>query len=211
MRRHWTLWVPFFFANSMSAVAGAGVVSWAPAYGMRRFDESDVALTAILGAMTSAGSLLGSVGGGVFAQAMINIGRSRLLPVVQVALTLLGSICFALFPYAGSWTAATVGMGLGSAMNGAMYVLGYVAVQEAAPNHVRSQLFGLWCGLAFVPGVVGPTLVALCAEKLFAHSGGLGPAFTLVSALTSFFGCGLFLLSLRPYQRAMEEVATPSS
>jgi MFS family permease len=205
MKRNAFMWITFFIAFDVASIVSSGVAAWVPAFATRRFGGDVVGLMGILGTMQSAGALIGSAAGGCIAMLMVRSGRSHQFPHVLAALTLIDCAAYAFFPYAGSWTLAAAGDGLGAGAAAALVVIVFVGIQEAAPNEVRGQLFGIFCGLSFVPSIAGPTAVAMLSEHFGAWGGGLAPAFTVVGLTTGLAGAALYVLCARPYAAAIRD------
>lgn len=82
------------------------------------------------------------------------------------------------------------------------------AFQEITPNRMRAQVSSIYLLGINLAGIgLGPTVVALCTEKLFGDAAAVGSAISLtvgVSAVLSFI---LLWLSLRPYRASLALIA----
>lgn len=206
LRRNALLWGAILLGYSIGGTSYYANVVWAPTFGARRFGAAELSSIALLGTLGAAGSLLGAFGGGLLAQRVINVGKSRLLPQLFIIFSAMMGVFAATFPLMPSWTLAVVGIGLLGAASTALLCLVPIGIQETAPNEVRGQLVGLLGLIGFIPSVLGPTLVAFLASHTFAKTGGLAPAMAWVGGITSVIAVLLFAVCGAPYERAMREL-----
>ena len=82
------------------------------------------------------------------------------------------------------------------------------AFQEITPNRMRGQVSAIylfWLNLAGIG--LGPTFVAWMAHAWFGGDLGISPAIAANVAIAAPISAVLFLLTRRPYQRALGAVA----
>jgi MFS family permease len=211
MRRHAALWIVLLFAQAVAATSAAGLGSWAPEFGMRRYGGSIVTSIALLGTFSAAASLLGSVLSGLLAQRLINAGKTQLMPLFLAITSIAGAFASIVFPFMPTWTLAVSGMAVVGLMGAAQQLLLSVCIQETAPNEVRGQIVGFTGILGFIPSIAGATLVAYLAEHVFASHGGLGPAFAWVGGISWVLAAVLFLFCSVPYRRAVDDVRSANA
>lgn len=95
---------------------------------------------------------------------------------------------FALFCFAGNMPYGAAG----------------AALTEITPNQMRAQLTAVYFLFINLAGIgLGPTIVALCTDRLFGNDQALGRSLMLVTAVAAPVAALLLGLALKPYRRCI--------
>lgn len=185
---------------SILAVIGYGSLAWAPALMHRRFDMATSEAAVIIGILIATCGTIGTLISGWLSDHW----HQKQIPAARFRVTLVGQII--LLPTVSIWTlmpnpylsCALLGLslvGLAIAQTAAP-----AAIQEVTPNRMRGQLIAVYLLLGGLLGIgLGPTLVALITDYVFADELMLHWSIALSAAPASLLGLWLCWSGQRPY------------
>ena len=185
---------------SILAVIGYGSLAWAPTLLQRRFDLPTSEAGVIIGILIAVCGTLGTLISGWLS----DYWHKQQLPAARFRVTLVGQ-CL-LFPTVSIWAlmphpyicCAVLGIslvGLAIAQTAAP-----PAIQEVSPNRMRGQLIAIYLLLGGLLGIgLGPTLVALITDRVFADENMLHWSISLTAAPMSLLGLWLCWSGQKPY------------
>jgi MFS family permease len=203
--RHRTLWTLYPLAIALFNTSYVSILTWGPAFGVRRFGVSNTEAATLLGVLTSVCTFAGASLAGASTQRLINLNRSQHIVRLLAVSCCIGALFSLLLPFVTTWwlAAALMGVVMGTSM--ANICFGSIGVQQAAPNQVRGQIIAIFGITQFLSPFVGPTLVALLTEHVFKTPGGLGTSLALVCAAVNGVAAVMFASCALPFVRAMRE------
>jgi MFS family permease len=189
--------VPLYIAAALFSLGDYGLLAWSPAFLSRDFAFTPVEIGLALGGIAIATGIVGSVLGGYVAdrRAMRSGSVGRLQVVVATALFGVLGACVGFAPTAPLVLAALTIWMLSSAISGTVAI---TALLELVPNEMRGVGTSLVSFCNTIVGLgLGPTLVALATDHVFADETSVGLAMTLVVLPASILAIILFYRALR--------------
>lgn len=196
---------------SILAVIGYGSLAWAPALMQRRFDMPTSEAGVIIGVLIAVCGTIGTLISGWLS----DYWHQQQIPAARFRVTLVGQGI--LLPTVSIWalmptpylSCAVLGcslIGLAIAQTAAP-----PAIQEVAPNRMRGQLIAVYLLLGGLLGIgLGPTLVALITDYVFADESMLHWSITLSAAPASLLGLWLCWSGQKPYARTRLQLLQPA-
>ena len=160
---------------------------------------------ALLGAVVLSMGTVGIVAGGMIAGRLLRRGvkdatlRTALFGMALsipflIAAPLVGSVALSVALFAPAILLSSVLVSLGTS-----------TIQLVTPNEMRGQVSALGLMLTTVLGsVLGPSLVALCSDHLFADERRIGESLALVCGTMAVCSTVALALALRPLREAVE-------
>jgi len=202
-------YVPLFTAMALRSMVSFGIAAWAPAMFMRSFGWSPAKVGLVQGAVILVLTPLGSFLGGWLAERVARSGRddANLRVTLWSSLSLIPfAILFPLMPTAE----------LAMAMLAANLVLASIsagpnnaALQVITPNRMRGQISALFIAVFNMVGYgVGPLVVALLTDYLFASEASLHYSIALQAAIFSPLSALVTWLGMRAYAESVREART---
>ncbi len=185
IRSNRSAYIGLFGAFSLLVMQGHGCGAWLPTFFERRFHWSTAQIGTTLGLIVLVFGTAGTLAGGWFAGRLKRNGRADALArTTQLA-------CVALAPFAVFYALAPTpyqALALVAGMNffaGFPFAAGYAAIQELTPNRMRARLTATFVLCVNLVGAgVGPTLVALFTDHVFANEALLPYSLALAAAVT---------------------------
>ena len=81
------------------------------------------------------------------------------------------------------------------------------AIQEITPNQMRGQLSAIYLFCLSLVGMgLGPTIVAMFTDQVFANDDALGSSIALTIAIAAPVSALLLWLARRPYREALAKI-----
>ncbi len=181
------------------------LMSWSPAFYMRRFGLSPVEAGYTLGAVLLVANTAGVFCGGWLSDFLLRRGHTD----APMRAATIGAACM-FVPAMAFAQAASLGASL-TWLVGAMFCASFplatsaVAMQSLAPNQMRAQIAAMFLLVSNLIGLgLGTTLVALITDKVFGSPLAVGHSMSLVNAIATalavlllFAGCRQFRDSLK--------------
>jgi MFS family permease len=191
---------------ALMILVGNGTGAWIPAFFSRKFGWGPQEIGLRYGLVVFSCGIAGALCGGLFASLLRRRGVLRanlwsamlgfavlvpvtvlfpLMPTPQLALLLIGVMnFFAGFPFGG----------------------GYAALQEITPATMRAQMAAVMLlANSLIGAGLGPTLVALVTDRVFADPAALPQSISLVSAIVSPLAVLMLGIALLRHPAAMLE------
>jgi MFS family permease len=184
IRSNRSAYIGLFGAFSLLVMQGHGSGTWIPAFFERRFHWSTADIGTAYGLIVLVFGTAGAVAGGLFAGYLKRIGRTDANAfATQLAFIALApfAIFFALAPNPYLALALMAGMNF---FAGFPFAAGYAAIQELTPNRMRARLTAAFVACVNLIGAgLGPTIVALITDHLFANEAMLPYSLALAAAI----------------------------
>jgi MFS family permease len=199
-------YVPLFTAMALRSMVSFGIAAWAPAMFMRSFGWSPAKVGLVQGTVILVLTPLGSFFGGWLAERLARSGRNdaNLRVTLWSSLSLIPfAILFPLMPTAelaiGMLAINLVLASISAGPNNA-------ALQVITPNRMRGQISALFIAVFNMVGYgVGPLVVALLTDYLFANEASLHLSIALQAAIFSPLSALVTWLGMRAYADSERE------
>ncbi len=195
------LFVPAYLALTVGNMADYGIGAWYPSLLMRVFAYSPLEVATRLGALAIVLGGVGTVSGGLLADAFERHGRldgKLLVAVGGTAVAALAIACSGM----GSAVTALVAYALYSLMNSAASTAGIAAMQDVVPNRMRGLTTAIQSFLFTALGLgLGPSLVAFATVNAFGGAKGVGLSIAVVDGTLLAGVAVLFATARGPYRR----------
>jgi MFS family permease len=190
--------VPLYGGMALLSVGSYGLLSWMPSLLARKFAMQPAQLGMVFGAITAVAGVAGALAGGFVSDRAERRGgpRARFVPVALGAV--LGAFAAALVSGGLGLYMALLGLGLWTLASEISHIGAIAALQDLVPNEYRGVAISLiaFCNTLLGLGV-GPTLVALATERVYANPTSVGQAITLVILPAAAGACVLFIICRR--------------
>jgi MFS family permease len=195
IRSNRAAYIGLFGAFSLLVMQGHGSGTWIPAFFERRFHWTTAEIGTAYGLIVLIFGTAGALAGGVFAGFLKRRGRldanARTTQLGFVALAPF-AILFALAPTPFQALALVAGMNF---FAGFPFAAGYAALQELTPNRMRARLTATFAlSVNLIGAGLGPTLVALFTDHVFADEAMLPYSLALAAAITLPLAFGFLLM-----------------
>ena len=166
----------FFFAGALMALLSISATAWYPTFLIRQRGLSPHEIGSLFGTISIASGVSGSLLVPLVAHRWA-VKRPDALRLVAIAAVVVGAPCFALGAWVSDLMASMLLMGAAHFCLIGGINIPAVAVQQAAPGRLRSQLAALYFLGVNLGGLgTGPVLTAQVAKHFFGGEHGLGPA-----------------------------------
>jgi MFS family permease len=189
-------------ANSLSAMAAYGIMSWAPAMLMRVHGWAPQEVGLMIGGCILAGGTLGVILGGWFGDHLLRRGQVAGRFNAAAISMMIGAAGAVSYPFQES--ALAIAMCLVLAMLGGFMVVGNAAAAllDFTPDRLRGQAAAIFFLFTSLLGIgVGPTLVALFTDYVFGYPESVRYSLAIVPTLAFLLAAACFLAVRAPYQR----------
>lgn len=195
--------VSLYAGFSLLVLVTVTLFAWMPAVFMRRFAWSAAEIGYAFGLIVIAAGTVGIIGGGALIDRLVRGGWDDAPLRIGAASLLVFGMLVAVTPNVADGTLA---MALCVPL---IFVLTFpagaalAAIQTMAPNRLRAQmnaLFVLVSNLAAM--LLGPPLVGLCTDLVFADPQAVGTSLSLVCGVAATLGSVVLALGARPYREA---------
>jgi MFS family permease len=181
------------------------LMSWTPAFYMRRFGLTPVEAGYTLGVVMLAANTAGVFCGGWLSDWLLRRGHAD----APMRAACIGAACM-LVPSIAFAQTATLGASLAwlvAAMFFASFPLptSAAAMQTLAPNQMRAQVSALFLLVSNLIGLgLGTTLVALITDKVFGSPLAVGRSMTIIDALATLLAVALLFIGCRHFRASLE-------
>ena len=180
------------------------LLGWLTTYFIRVHGASPSDVGAMLGAVVLTMSTVGIVAGGMISGRLLRRGMKD--ATLRTAVGRNGVGCSAAGRCAaGEQRHLSVALFAPAILLSSIFVsLGTSTIQLVTPNEMRGQVSALGLMLTTVLGsVLGPSLVALCSDYVFADEGSIGHSLALVCGVMGLCSTAALALALRPLREAV--------
>lgn len=206
MRKNAGIFLPIFASMGIAATLSFGVRSWGPAFYTRTFNWTVAKYGLVQGALALTIIPFGALTGSLFAERLARKHDDANMRTVFIGqlLALPGMILFPLMP--------TAALAMALSTWGTFFFYWTTAPMNAAlqivtPNQMRGQVTALFLFVYNVIGFgLGPTVVALFADRLFHSEKLLGRAIAVASLSIGSLTALIMWLGVRPYGRAIVQL-----
>jgi len=201
IREHLTTFSAHYLGFGFLALSLFALLSWAPAFFMRRYGLTPKEVGIYLGAIVMIGNTTGVLTSGWLVDYFTRRGytdaafRSGIVGGLGVA------IPAALFSSAGELETTILIFGLAMFFSSFPMATSAAALQVMAPNQMRAQataLFFVFMNLLGTTG--GSSLVALSTDYIFSDDLAVGYSMSLITAAAGLIGAFLLFLGLKPFR-----------
>ncbi|MEM7610410.1 MAG: MFS transporter [Pseudomonadota bacterium] len=205
MREHWRIYFAFLVGMPFVIVLLYGLQAWVPTFLVRVYDWSIPQAGRVYGTIALLAGSAGVLSGPFVARWLSARGYTDYpLRIPAVAVTLAG-LCavpaslqsnptIALVLIAGASFFVTVPMSLVTA-----------ALQTVTPNEMRGVVAGMFVVMGNVIGLaLGPTVVALLTDRVFADPLAVGKSLSLLFAIIAPLAVLLLVSGMRPFRETIE-------
>ncbi len=181
------------------------LLAWLTSYFIRVHDASPRDVGSLLGAVILTMSTIGIVAGGMISGRLLRQGmKDATLRTALVGMALAVPLLIAA-PLVNSVTLSVVLFAPAILLSSIFVSLGTSTIQLVTPNEMRGQVSALGLMLTTVLGsILGPSLVALCSDFLFADEQGIGYSLALVCGVMGLCSTAALALALRPLREAVD-------
>ena len=207
--RHRRLYLPHFIGFGVLVVTFQNVVVWGPAYFTRHFGLTTAQTGLTLGLVMLAFSSAGVIGGGFLSDRLVKRGQAEgpmrvgmiaglaLLPFAATA-TVVDSLALSLALFCPMMFFAS--FPLGSAAQ---------ALQMVTPNEMRGQVSAIYMlFLNLLSYGLGPLIVGMVTDFVFADEGAVGYSLAIVSAVSAPVAAFVATRGFAPFRQAAEELSS---
>ena len=207
--RHRRLYLPHFIGFGVLVVTFQNVVVWGPAYFTRHFGLTTAQTGLTLGLVMLVFSSAGVIGGGFLSDRLVKRGQAEgpmrvgmiaglaLLPFAATA-TVVDSLALSLVLFCPMMFFAS--FPLGSAAQ---------ALQMVTPNEMRGQVSAIYMlFLNLLSYGLGPLIVGMVTDFVFADEGAVGYSLAVVSAVSAPVAAFVATRGFAPFRQAAEELSS---
>ena len=207
MRERLDIYLPVYLALSLSTLVGYAYFSWVPTLFARIYGWSIPEIGYAFGVIVLIAGPSGVIICGWLVDTLYRRGKydaSLQISLAGSALMLPSAIGLPLAPTAEWALLAVASTMLGGAMTSAA---GLVAIVTVTPNQMRGQATAiyLFC-ISFLGLSIGATSVALVTDYIFHDEKMLSWSMSIVCSFSSLCSILLFLSSLRPFFKAVQDI-----
>ncbi|MES2303089.1 MAG: hypothetical protein V4521_13615 [Pseudomonadota bacterium] len=192
------------FGFAASGMMWNGAIAWIATFFIRDFGYTASQIGLLFGLMLLTIGTASIAVGGWAASAMRARGITDANPILGIISAAIALPFGVAAPLAGSAAVSLVLFAL-FVFGGAMpYGCAAAAFQEITPNRMRAQISSIYfLGLNLAGIGLGPTVVALCTEKVFARPDAIGAALSLTIGVSATLSILLLTLARRPYRATL--------
>jgi len=203
---HRATFVLLFGALAVSTIADYGLMAWTPSYLMRQWSFSPAEVGAWMGGIAMATGAVGTLFGGMATDWMGRTGRPDAKIRLAFAALLVG-LPAQFFAIALSAPMAVALFGLYTLASAVASTAAITALQDVVPSTMRGTATSLIAFLNTLLGLgLGPTLVAVMTEQVYADPAAVGLSIFTVAFPISLVVLVMFWLLHRPYARTRAAV-----
>jgi MFS family permease len=184
------------------------LMSWSPAFYMRRFGLSPVEAGYTLGIVLLVANTAGVFCGGWLSDFLLHRGHAD----APMRAATIGAACM-FVPAIAFAQSASLGVSLGWLV-GAMFFASFplatsaAAMQSLAPNQMRAQIAAMFLLVSNLIGLgLGTTLVALVTDKVFGSPLAVGHSMSIVNTVATALAVVLLFAGCRHYRASLEREA----
>lgn len=198
-----TAYIGIGLAFALMILVGNGSAAWIPAFLERKYGWTTAQIGATYGLIVFFCGTGGALAGGLFATTL----RKRGVALANFYAPLLGFVVLIpvtiAYPMMPTATAALVLIGIMNFFAGFNFGGGLAALQELTPNRMRALVSaGYMLTINLIGAALGPTIIALCTDYLFADPQKLPEAISATCAVASPLSVVALLIGMRGYKAA---------
>jgi MFS family permease len=188
---------PLYIATALLSVGDYGLLAWSPALLSRNFAFGPAEIGAVLGGLAMATSFIATIGAGWVADRLARKGGAA-ARLRFVYLSSFAGVFGACVGFAPDATTALAVLTIWMLMSSATATVAITAMLELLPNEMRGigTSMAAFCNTILGLGL-GPTLVALATDHIFAAESAVGLAMTLVVLPAVFIAILLYYCAFR--------------
>ena len=207
--RHRRLYMPHFIGFAVLSVTFQNVVVWGPAYFTRHFGLTEAQTGLTLGLVMLVFSSAGVIGGGFLSDRLVKRGQAEgpmrvgmiaglaLLPFTATA-TAVDSLALSLVLFCPMMFFASFPLGAAAQ-----------ALQMVTPNEMRGQVSAIYMlFLNLLSYGLGPLIVGMVTDFVFADEGAVGYSLAVVSAVSAPVAAFVATRGFAPFRQAAEELSS---
>lgn len=189
------------FAAALASVGGYGALAWVPSYLIRVHGMSSGEVGLSFGLIVLFLGAGGVLVGGTLADKLLRLGRTDAKIRVAFWSLVIGLIPTLLYPLYSNLFLVLFLLGISTFFANFMMGLGPAGIQEIVPSNMRGQFSALYLFIVNLIGLgLGPTLVALSTDYVFADPAKVGYSLMLVTGLAMTLSALLLWLCLPHYR-----------
>jgi MFS family permease len=202
----WTLSLGF----ACIAIVNNGTAAWLPTFLIRTWAWSPARAGVVLGTLTATLGVLGVLLGGRLADRWLAAGHRDARLRVGIVAALANIACGIAYTAAPTPAMAIAALAVFNVFAAFPFGAASAAVAELAPAALRGRVVAAYLFVLNLVGMgLGPTLVALCTDRVFGDDAALRWSL-LVVTVGALLGAALLLLAARaPYRVARERALAP--
>lgn len=211
--RRKNFFAPHFLASASAALALLSLHAWMPTFLIRTYGLTPGQAGGGYGLAVLIGGIGGLLFGGWLSDRLASKGVQASHIVVARRLVLVAVLPAVCAPIAPTMTLTFLLAGIGIFGLAAAIALAPVALQIVVPNEMRGQVYAVYLlTLSLLGYAIGPTLVALATDFIFADEALVGRSMALVAGVGAPLSLLFFTLSRRAYLTfgAVHERAAPA-
>lgn len=206
IKKHSRTFTCHYLGFTFYAMALYGLISWTPAFYMRKYGLTPTEAGYMLGSILLVANILGVFCAGWLNDWLIKKGRKD-APMFTGVIGILGLIfpIIAFTQVTELWLSVTL---LVPVMFFASFPMpiSTAAMQMLAPNQLRAQISAIFILISNLVAVgIGTTLVALITDKVFGNSLMVGTSLSIIGALSCVFAFILLKKGCKAFSASMQE------
>ncbi len=204
LREHRRTIVIQLFSAAALAIGTAGITAWAPAYLIRAHSlPSDTAALG-LGVVLLACGPAGTVAGGALSGFLLKQRGDADAPWRVMTISALGTGIFGTTLFLSPSIPIVIAAAIPTVFLGSLYLgVVHAAVQMITPSRLRGRLAAMQLfAMTGIGGMIGPVVVALLTDSLFADPQMVGRSLAVVAGGVGASVAALLGLSLKSYRRS---------
>lgn len=197
---HKSLLIRHHVAVGLCNLGLLGALSWLPSLFIRvhGWDVADIGIAA--GLCYMAGGLAGLIGGGALGDYVLRFGPATRLTVCAIS-TAGAAVCAVIYPLAPNAHIAMVAFG-GFMMCGSLPLgVANAALQLIVHGSIRGVVSSIYYLVLSLVAILGPTLIAVLADRVFPEQVGIRYATAIVLGVTAVMSTLLFIWVTPAYRR----------
>lgn len=204
MRARWRPYFVVLVGFCLINLPFNGLIAWGPTYLIRVHDASPAQAGLVMGLVFLGPGALGLYVGGWTADRLLARGIVSANLRVGVLASVFGMLAVAALGMGLSFPAACAALGLSILFMSMCIGAGPPALQLLCPNRLRGRMGAVYMLALNLIGLgLGPTLVALLTDYVFADAMAVGRSIAWVGVLAALGGAGVLVLGRRVFERAV--------
>lgn len=206
LKKHRNTFICHYFGFTFYAMALYCLISWSPAFFMRKFGLSPTEAGYMLGTVLLVANTLGVFCAGWLNDWLIQKGRKD-APMITGVIGIVGLVLplIAFTQVAELWLAVTL---LAPAMFFASFPMpiSTTAMQMLAPNQLRAQISAIFLLISNLVAVgIGTTLVALITDRVFENPLMVGTSLSIVGGISCVLAFILLKKGCKAFSNSMQQ------
>jgi MFS family permease len=200
-RQRLPLLFPLYAAMALCAIVDYAILSWAPALLSRKFGMTPLEVGAVLGTIVIVTGVIGTPAGGYLTDWCTARFGDTARPKLALAIAVFG-VLGAPVGILGSATQTLIAATCWILVSSVLGIVSIATVLDLLPRESRGLATATIAFSNTITGLgLGPTLVALASDHLYAGPASLGPALTTVVLPAILLACLFYFLALQRWDR----------